>query len=145
MPGLRLTTTRYPKYKIYVPALRSYRQFEGGLLDLDESDPAFEHVKAIATAKPFITVRAITGETPGGNTASVQVKSAAAFVCEACNPAQPFDTEAELAVHTAALHAVRPILAEDGSDTAATDARPPRVRQGVSGTRTVTRKATKKK
>lgn len=138
MAGLRLVCRRYPKLKVYIPALKEYRQFEGGILDVDESDPAYEALKDVGTKRPYIDVRKITGElTDGGNAVTTPVKNAAAFVCEVCNPPQTFESEAELAAHTAEFHTAPPILGEDGRDTPATEPKPapPAVRQGTVTTR----------
>ena len=140
MPGLRLVSRRYPKLKIYIKELKQYRQFEGGILDVDEADPAYESLKKVGTSRPYIDVRKITGElTEGGHIVTKPVKDAAAFVCEVCNPPTTFGSAAELAAHTAEFHTARPILGVEGQDVPATEPRPaPRVRQGTATTRGTT-------
>jgi hypothetical protein len=131
---LRLISRNYPALKLYIPASRRYARFEGGILDLDESDPDFEAIKKRAIARPDIEIRNFDRTTAAGRPDSSEVKAAADFICNACNPPQPFDSEAELAAHTAALHTARPILGDEGQDTPQTDAKPTppvRVRQGT--------------
>lgn len=133
---LRLTSRRYPKLKVYIPAIKEYRQFEGGALDVADDDPALEALKEWAAARPAISIRTVTGATPEGRPVTTEIKSSAEFICEACSPAQVFGTESALNAHTAELHTNRPIVnPETGEDTPQTEPAPARVRQGPSTTR----------
>jgi hypothetical protein len=125
----RLISRRYPKLKIWIPSIEEYRQLEGGVLDIADDDPALDELKAKAAKSPHLEIRKVTGSTAEGRPTTTTIKGAGEFVCDACNPPAVFDDEAGLADHTAELHAARPVLGEDGSDTAATDR--PAVRQGT--------------
>jgi hypothetical protein len=95
--------------RIFIPDTGEIRQFDHGSLTIEEDDPAWDVVMAEAQANPNITV---VMEAEKGRT--VIAKASAAFACDACSPAQSFDSDVALAEHVNLIHIARPVLTDDG-------------------------------
>lgn len=105
----RLSCTKYPYLKIYVPEIDEHRRFEGGTLILEPDDPAYGFLLKWAAELPYISIHDAAG--------SKQEKASAsnAVICDICNPPQVFGGPNELAVHTAEIHTAAPKADGEGN------------------------------
>lgn len=110
--------------RIFIPATGEVRQFDHGSLVIEEDDPAYGVVMAEALANPNITV------VMGGSSGNVVAKASAPHACDACNPAQSFDSDEALSAHVGLVHLARPTLNEEGEVQDQGDAPRTRRRRG---------------
>lgn len=134
-PAKKLVNTVYPFEKIYVPELKEYRQFQGGLLELDGDDKAYDFLVEHAKKDPNVSIHGASAKLEGEAgepEAIVQQKGAAGpFVCDVCVPPQGFGSAEALAEHNLALHANKPVIDDSGNVKEAPKAK---VTQGAAKT-----------
>src|SRR3990170_6136848 len=90
----------YPYLRILAPD-GSYRQFQGGKLEIEKDDLAYDAVMGVAVKMP--SIRILSPATSRAE-ARREVKASAEFACDVCSPAQTFPDAEALAEHTQMLH-----------------------------------------
>jgi hypothetical protein len=94
--------------RIFIPETGEVRKFFNGKLEISEVDPAYATVMAEAQRNPSITIVVNETSTP------VVAKTSAPNACDACVPAQVFDTEEGLREHMNLVHLAKPVLSAEG-------------------------------
>lgn len=110
-----LLNQTYPYFEIYVPEEGTFRKFKGGRLEISEDDDAYGLVMAEAAANPYITVLdEQVDEQQVKHTRTAKAK--AGVVCDACRPAQTFDSDADLQAHLKLIHMALPAMDAEGNE-----------------------------
>lgn len=117
MASTLLLNTQHPRLGIFVPALREYRRFDAGRLEIAVDDPAHDFVLERAKKRSDITIVG-TVEGEDGQVRQQAIKTAAdpALTCSICVPAQTFKNAGLLTLHNKQLHVAAPDLDREGNE-----------------------------